>query len=94
MLEIGAGAAVVSSRLRRAGPDGLAPAGLEADFSRHRPHAGLSLPTDVEARAPVSGVSLSLHWKELTANGALAPGLFHLDPPKGARVVDLPSDAP
>ena len=94
VLEIGAGAAVVSSRLRRAGPDGPAPAGLEADFSKHRLHAGLSLPTEVEARAPVSGVSLALHWKALTVNGPLDPGLFRLDPPRGARIVDLGDGAP
>ena len=94
VLEIGAGAAVVSSRLRRAGPDGQVPVGLQADFSAHKPRAGASFPTDVEARAPVSGVALSLHWKELTVNGPLDPGLFRLDPPRGARVVDLAADAP
>jgi len=94
VLEVGAGAAVVSSRLRRAGASGPVAVGLEADFSRHRPHAGLSLPSDLQARAPASKVSLSLHWKALAVNGTLDPALFRLDPPKGARVVDLAGDAP
>jgi len=94
VLEIGAGAAVITSRRRRAGPDGEVPAGLEADFSAHRPRAGASFPTDVEARAPAAGVTLSLHWKELTVNGPVDPALFRLDPPRGARVVDLEAAAP
>jgi hypothetical protein len=85
---------VVSSRLRRAGPGGEVPVGLEADFARHRPRAGLSLPTDVEARLPASGVSLSLHWRELAVNAPIDPALFRLDPPRGARIVDLEAAAP
>ncbi len=89
VLEIGPGAAVISSRLRRDGPDGPAPTGLEADFSDFKARGGVRVPTGVEARAPVSGVSLSLRWKELAVNAPVDPALFTLAPPLGSRLVDL-----
>jgi len=94
VLEIGAGAAVEASRTRRDG-GGDAPALLDADFTDLRTGAtrgGLRLPTDVATRAP--GVSLALHWRELTVNEAVDPALFRLAPPPGARVVDLDAAAP
>jgi hypothetical protein len=91
-LEIGPGAVVRSSRLRRSGPAGETPTGLEADFSIHRTRAGVRVPTDVSARAPAARVALSLHWRELEVNGTVDPSLFRLEAPLGARRVDL--DAP
>jgi len=94
-LEIGPGAAVLSARTRRVGPDGAeAPVGLDADFSVHRTRAGARVPTDLSARDPVAKVALTLHWRELTVNGPLDPALFRLSPPAGAQLVDLAPPAP
>jgi hypothetical protein len=94
-LEIGPGAAILASRVRRLGPDGReAPAGLDAEFSVHRTSGGARVPTDVAARAPAARVALALHWRERQVNQPVDPALFHLEPPKGARVVDLDPAAP
>ena len=91
-LEVGPGAALLASRVRRLTAAGEVPAGLDAEFSVHRTRAGQRLPTDLDARAPGAGVALSLHWRELEVNGPIDPSLFRLSPPAGARVMDL--DAP
>jgi len=93
-LEIGPGAVVLSARTRRRVDGAEVPAGLDADFSVHRSRGGARVPTDASARAPAAKVALSLHWRELTVNAPLDPALFHLDPPRGARIVDLPPSAP
>lgn len=93
-LEVGPGAALLSSRVRRVTGGGEVPAGLDADFSNHKARAGRLLPTDVAARAPQADVALSLHWRELEVNRPVDPSLFRLSPPAGARVVDLDPPAP
>lgn len=55
---------------------------------RHR--AGAFVPTDAELEG--EGASVSLHWKEdREVNPPPEEGLFRLDPPRGAQVVDLPA---
>jgi hypothetical protein len=93
-LEIGPGAAVHASRVRRLTTAGERPSGLDADFSDHRTRAGQRLPTDLSARAVEAGVALSLHWRELEVNQPVDPSLFQLSPPAGARVVDLDLPSP
>jgi hypothetical protein len=93
-LEIGPGAVVQASRVRRVTAGGEVPAGLDAEFTVFRTRGGQRLPTDVAVRAPEAGVALSLHWRELTANEPADPSLFRLDPPAGARVVDLDPSPP
>jgi hypothetical protein len=94
-LEIGPGAVVVASRIWRLLRGGdFAPAGLHADFSVHRSRGGARVPTDLSARDPGAKVALTLHWRELTVNGPVDPGLFTLSPPAGARLVDLAPAAP
>jgi hypothetical protein len=93
-LEVGPGAALLASRVRRVTGGGEVPAGLDAEFSVHRTHAGQRLPTDVAARAPEARVAFSLHWRELEVNRPIDPSLFRLSPPAGARVVDLDPPAP
>jgi Domain of unknown function (DUF4292) len=93
-LEVGPGAAILASRVRRITAAGEVPAGLEAEFSVHRTRAGQRLPTDVAARLPQADVALTLHWRELEVNRPVDPSLFRPDPPAGARVVDLDSPAP
>jgi len=93
-LEVGPGAALLASRVRRLGPAGEVPAGLDAEFSAHRSRAGLRLPTDLSAQAAEAGVALTLHWRDLEVNQPMDPSIFSLSPPAGARVVDLDSPAP
>jgi hypothetical protein len=93
-LEVGPGAAILASRVRRLTAGGEVPAGLEAEFSVHRTRAGLRLPTDLSARLPQADVALTLHWRELEVNRPVDPSLFRPDPPAGARVVDLDPPAP
>ena len=94
LLGVGAEAAVEWSRLHRAAVPGASAAGtpdydLAFDVFRHR--GGARFPTEVELRAPSARVRVALRWKDdLEVNGAAEPGLFRLDPPRGARVVDLP----
>ncbi len=93
-LEVGPGAALLSSRVRRLTAGGEVPAGLDAQFSVHRTLAGQRVPTEVAARSPEAHVALSLHWRELEVNRPVDPSLFRLSPPAGARVVDLDAPAP
>jgi hypothetical protein len=75
---------VLRARSSRAGV-----VGLEVELSGHRPRGGVALPTEVKAGAPGARLALSLRWKEVEVNGPLDPALFRLDPPEGARIVDL-----
>jgi hypothetical protein len=93
-LEIGPGAVVLSSRHWRRGGAGETPAGFESDFSVHRTRGGARVPTDLAARAPAERVALTLHWRELEVNGPVDPSLFRLEPPAGARIVDLDASPP
>lgn len=90
-LAVGEEAAVEESRVRRlaAAPGGGgAEYDLELDGFRRR--GGVRFPTAARLAAPAAGVRLELRWKEdLEVNGAPDPALFRLEPPRGARVVDL-----
>ena len=58
-------------------------------FSAFRRTAGQRFPGDVELRG--GGAEVSLLWKgDLEVNLPPEASLFQLDPPRGARVVDLP----
>lgn len=83
-VDVGDGALVVAARSSRAGV-----VGLEVALAGHRPRGEAVLPTEVTARAPGAGLSLSLRWKAVEVNGPLDPALFRLTPPEGARLVDL-----
>jgi hypothetical protein len=84
--------AIASSRVRRDAPDPAAQAAfydLELDGFRHR--AGVRFPTEVRLDAPSARSRVRLRWRDdLEVNGAVDAGLFRLDPPRGAKVVDLP----
>jgi hypothetical protein len=59
-------------------------------FSAFRRTAGQRFPGDVELRG--GGAEVSLLWKDdLEVNLPPEISMFHLDPPRGARVVDLPA---
>jgi len=58
-------------------------------FSAFRRTAGQRFPTELELRG--GGATVSLLWKDdLEVNQSPEGSLFQLDPPRGARVVDLP----
>jgi hypothetical protein len=87
-VDVGAGAAVLRSRLSRDGASVL-----EAVLSGHRLRGGVSLPTELALRAPQARVDLTLRWREVEVNGPIDPELFRLAPPPGARQVELPDGA-
>lgn len=94
-LWVGEEAAVEASRVRPSSPDPGRPAyDLELDAFRRR--GGVRFPTAARLEAREARVRLELRWKEdLEVNGPSDPSLFRLDPPRGARVVDLePGSAP
>lgn len=94
-IEVEAGAAIRSVRLRRLLPDGSqVPAGLDATFSGRRTVGGVLFPEEVAASSPAEGVSLTLRWRQPTVGGTPDAALFRLEPPRGARVVDLGPSQP
>jgi len=91
-LEVGAEAAVEASRVRRRTAAGEEPHGYDLSFSRFRHREGQRFPGEVRLDARAAGARLALAWREdLVVNGPPDPGLFRLEPPAGARVVDLPA---
>jgi hypothetical protein len=93
-LEVGPGAALLASRVRRLTPGGEVAEGLDVQFTGRDPGDGLQLPGRLELHAAAAGLDLSLRWRELEANQPVDPSRFRLDPPAGARVVDLDPPAP
>lgn len=90
-LDVGAGAAVEASRVTGAGG---ARAGYDLDFSVFRHLAGVRFPTDLRLDAAAGGSRVDLSWgQDLEINGPAAPALFALEPPPGARVVELRAGA-
>jgi hypothetical protein len=93
-LEVGAGAAVESSRIVRRGPGGPAePVGPDLDFASFRWLGGLRVPGTV--RLAQGARQAELRWKgDLTVNAPADPALFAVAVPAGARVVELPAGTP
>ncbi|HEU4383040.1 MAG TPA: DUF4292 domain-containing protein [Anaeromyxobacteraceae bacterium] len=94
-LSVGEEAAVEASLLRRASPAPGQP-DYHLEFDAFRRRGGARFPTVARLEAPAARVRVELRWKEdLEVNGSPDPALFRLDPPRGARVVDLePGSAP
>lgn len=93
-LELGPGAAVESSRVRLAGADGAItdappPGALDLRFEEFRTRAGARFPTDLEIVSRDPAAELDVHWTDVEVNGTVDADLFVLEPPRGARVVDL-----
>jgi hypothetical protein len=83
-LAVGEGAAVERAEEKPAGRPAYT-----VTFDGHRSRGGARFPTEVELRSTSPKVKLGLHWKEVEVNGEVEPALFRLEPPAGARVVDL-----
>lgn len=86
-LRIGPGAAVERSALRTDGAQ--ARGDYDLTFDALRPAGAVRFPGEVALRADAPRVRLELRWRDVEVNGALAPALFRLDPPRGARVIEL-----
>jgi hypothetical protein len=81
---------VETSRVRRPAPAPGAGPDHDLEFEAFRRRGGARFPTVARLAVPAAGVRLELRWKEdLEVNGPADPALFRLDPPRGARVVDL-----
>lgn len=97
-LGVGEGAAVETSSLRRLEPvhGGSGSPDHQLEFDGFGRRGGVRFPTVVRLAIPSERVKVELRWKgDLEVNGPADPGLFRLDPPRGARVVDLePGMAP
>lgn len=66
------------------------PRPVDLVFSLFRHHAGTRVPTAVVLDSPGTNVHVEVSWKDdLDVNGEMDPALFKLDPPRGARIVEL-----
>jgi hypothetical protein len=92
-LEVGARAAVETSRVRRAG-GGRLPGAADVEMGLFRTLAGARFPTEVKLSAEDPRVAVDLSWREVDVNGAVDPALFRLAPPRGAKVIDLGEGGP
>jgi outer membrane biogenesis lipoprotein LolB len=99
-IAIGEAATVAWSRVRRTvtGAGGerreIAPA-YDLEFHVFERTGGLLFPTHVRLDAPAAGSRVDLEWRDdLEVNPTLERSLFHLEPPRGARVVDLARGQP
>ncbi len=99
-LTIGPGLVVEASRIREivSEPGGkarqVAPA-YDLDFGLFRHRGGTAFPGEVRLDAPSARVQISLRWRDdLEVNPAEDAALFVLEPPPGARVIDLEPGSP
>ncbi len=91
-LRIGPGAAVERSSRRTGGA--WARGDYDLAFDSPREAGALRFPGEVALRAEAPRVRLELRWRDVEVNGALDPALFRLEPPRGARVVELDAGGP
>ncbi|BDG03976.1 lipoprotein insertase outer membrane protein LolB [Anaeromyxobacter oryzae] len=89
-LRVGSDAVVERSSRRVAGGPG--PGTYDLRFEIFQQRAGVWFPRQVALRADSPKVKLDLAWKDAEVNGEIDPKLFRLEPPRGARVVDLGGD--
>ena len=86
-VRVGEGAAVERMSIS-AVPPGAGPA-YSVDLDGFRPLKVGRFPGEVRLRADDPRVRLDLRWGEVAVNGSLEDVRFTLEPPRGARVVDL-----
>ncbi len=87
-ITVGAGAQVERARML-----GREPGAFEVSFSERAPVEGVPFPQSVTL-ASDHGVRVELEWKDAEVNRTLDPALFRLEPPRGARVVELGDGSP
>ena len=87
-IEVGPGAAIATSRVR--GREGEPVAGApDLVFRAFRTEGGAPFPREVRLSSGEPTVEVKLEWSEVEVNGEAGDALFRLDPPRGARVVEL-----
>jgi hypothetical protein len=93
-LGVGAKAVIESSHVARV-ENGPVPGAVNLDFDAFRDLGGTRFPKEVAltSSAPAK-VRLELTWREVDLNDPIDPALFRLEPPRGARIVDLPERGP
>jgi hypothetical protein len=98
-LAIGEHATIESSRVRlsETGPGGThqetAPA-YDLEFDSFRDRSGIRYPDEMHLDAPAGQAHVDLFWRnDLEVNGRIGAALFRLEPPRGARVVELGTGA-
>ncbi len=97
-LAIGERASIEWSRIRKAAAPGAGSASEAAvaydlEFDGFSTRGGLRFPTEVRLDAPAGHARVHLAWRDVEVNPGVEPSLFRLQPPKGARVVDLENGA-
>jgi hypothetical protein len=66
----------------------------DLEFGAFRQRSGVRFPDELKADAPAGRSHVELTWRDVEVNGQVDPALFHMDPPRGARVVELSRGAP
>lgn len=89
-LRVGARAAVERSSRQVAG--GAGPGSYELELGARSERGGAWFPGTLHLRSDPAHVRLDLTWTEVEVNGELDPGLFRLEPPRGARVMEVGAD--
>ncbi len=92
-LGIGEQAAIERSLIRRVvraagGVEEPAPI-YDLELSHFRSLGAARFPVDARLDAPLDEARIELSWSDVELNGPLDEALFHLEPPKGAKVVEL-----
>jgi hypothetical protein len=91
-LRVGPNARVLRSTVREGGAQ--PPGAYDLVFGDPDDAARPGFPSTVTLRASEPRVKLDLRWSEVEVNAAVDPKLFRMDPPRGARVVELEQHAP
>jgi hypothetical protein len=85
----------VRRRVADAGGEHDVAHGYDLAFGRFRRNGGVRFPGEVVLDAPAGHSRVQLVWRDdAEVNGEAAPAMFRIEPPRGARVVELPSGAP
>jgi hypothetical protein len=87
-IEVGRGAAVASSRVRtrEGAPVRGAP---DLAFGGHRPQGAVPWPSTIRLRSGDPEAEVRLEWLDVEVNGEADAALYRLEPPAGARVIEL-----
>jgi hypothetical protein len=96
-IAIGERASVEWSRVRRAGGSTVSEAApaYDLEFGGFHELGAVRFPSEVQLDAAAAKSHIRFAWRDdVQVNGTVAAGLFHLEPPRGARVVELAPGAP
>jgi hypothetical protein len=85
-LRVGSRAAVLRASFRGGGPE---LPDHDVEYGQFEDLLAVRFPTEVSVAARDPAVTLALTWKEPDVGGRLDPALFRMEPPAGAKRVDL-----